>query len=512
MRLLLATLGAALLLPANALGTVFVLDGGGWGHGVGLSQWGAEGAARAGWTYTRILGHYYPHTRLEIVTPRPVRVLLAEGRKQVAIGSAAPFLLVDARGRRVHVKARTLRFGPRLRLGKRELAPPLRVVAGAQPVTLDGTGYRGELELKVRDGGLMVVNTVALDRYLRGVVPYEMPLGWHLAAYEAQAVVARTYALATLKPGADFDLFADDRSQVYGGIPAERPETSQALGDTANRVLTYHGRVIVAYYSSSSGGRTAAVQTAFPGQQPEPYLVPVADPYDSISPYHEWDVVTDPGQLSRRFHWDVRDLRLDRDGAGRVRRVLLVGPRRTRAVSAAAFRRALGLRSTFFSLRVLSLERPSRSAVYGKPLVLGGFLRNARGVVLQERSPAGGWHAVRRVRTRPDGRFSALLRPRSTTAYRLEVDGEAGDPVEVQVARRIRVRASVGGLAGKVLPAAPVRIERKVGAGWRPVASVPVGPSGFFRTELSRAGSYRATAAAGSRYLASASPPVSVSR
>jgi hypothetical protein len=144
--------------------------------------------------------------------------------------------------------------------------------------------------------------------------------------------------------------------------------------------------------------------------------------------------------------------------------------------------------------------------------VLAGFLRNARDVVLQERTAAGGWHGVRRVRTAPNGRFRERLRPRFTTAYRLTLGGVVGDPVEVDVARRIRVRARGRGLSGKVQPAAPVRIERKVGGGWRPVARVPVGPSGFFRAELNRAGSYRATAAAGSRYLASASRPVSVSR
>ncbi len=440
-----------------------------------------------------------------------MRVLLAEDARRVAIGSAAPFLLVDARGRKVHVQPRTLRFGPQLELGGRRLVPPVRVVPGAQPVTLGGTGYRGELELKVRDGGLLVVNHVALDRYLRGVVPYEMPTGWHAAAYEAQAVVARSYALAVMHPGADFDLFADARSQVYGGIPAERPETSRALGQTANRVLTYHGRVIVAYYHSSSGGRTAAVQEAWPGQDPEPYLVPVADPFDTISPYHRWHAVVRPQGLARRFRWDVRDLRLERDASGRVERVLLVGPHRVRTIAANEFRRRLGLRSTFFSLRVLSLERPGR-AVYGRPLALGGFLRNASGVVLQERRPGGGWRDVRRVRTGSDGRFLARLRPRATTWYRLSVDGAGGDPVEVRVARRIAVRASGAVLAGKVLPAAPVRIERRVGDRWRPVAAPPVAPSGAFRAQLPRPGRYRAAAPAGSSYLASTSPAVSVAR
>ncbi len=507
---LLVTLLAALAAPGGAsAGAVFVVDGGGWGHGVGMSQWGAEGAARAGWSYRRILGHYYPHTRIEVVPARDVRVLLADGRRRVAIGSRAPFLLVDARGRKTHVAARTLRLSARLHVGKGRLVPPVRVVAGAQPVTLDGRGYRGQFVLKVRDGKLLVVNVVALDRYLRGVVPYEMPSGWHAAAYEAQAVVARSYALAVMHPGADWDLFADTRSQVYGGIRAERRETSLALGATAGRVLTYGGRVIVAYYHSSSGGRTEAVQTAWPGQDPEPYLVPVGDPFDSISPYHRWSAVLRPAGLSKRFRWDVRDLRVERDGSGHVTRVLLVGPRRTRALDPTAFRRALGLRSTYFSVSVLSLAA-RREAVFGQALRLGGFVRNARGVLLQQRGPSGAWRTVGRVRAGSDGRFGALVRPRYSTAFRLVVGGAAGDPVDVSVARRIAVRVDGGGLAGKVLPAAPVRIERLVGRGWRPVREIPVGPSGFFRASLGRAGEYRATAPAASRYLASASGPVSV--
>jgi hypothetical protein len=103
------------------------------------------------------------------------------------------------------------------------------------------------------------------------------------------------------------------------------------------------------------------------------------------------------------------------------------------------------------------------------------------------------------------------VRPRFSTAYRLAVDGQAGTPVEVEVARQIDVRADGALLAGKVVPAAPVRIERRVGSTWKPVRRVPVGPSGVFRAELAHAGQYRATAEGG-RYLASASRPVSVDR
>src|SRR5690242_3538872 len=110
----LAFLGA----PGQALaGALFLIDGSGWGNGLGMSQWGAEGFAVHGWGYRQILAHYYPHTTLGTAHDQPVRILLAEKEQRVSIGSSAPFLLVDARSHRIHVHARTLRFGPRLRFG-----------------------------------------------------------------------------------------------------------------------------------------------------------------------------------------------------------------------------------------------------------------------------------------------------------------------------------------------------------------------------------------------------------
>src|ERR1700709_1683930 len=106
MRLFGATVLAALALPAaGSAGTVFLLDGRGWGHGVGMSQWGAEGYARHGFGYRQILGHYYPHTHIGVAGPRDVRGLLVEPRARVGLGSAAPFLVVDATGRKLHLPA-----------------------------------------------------------------------------------------------------------------------------------------------------------------------------------------------------------------------------------------------------------------------------------------------------------------------------------------------------------------------------------------------------------------------
>src|SRR5207248_2689312 len=224
--------------------------------GVGMSQWGAEGYARHGYDYRRILAHYYPHTHIGIADPRDVRVLLSRAQDSVRIGSASPFVVVDARGMTLHLPARSVVVDRKFMLRHKHLRQPVRFDPGIQPLTVGGAGYRGSVVVKATPDGLMVVNVLPLDRYLRGVVPWEAPRGWHAQTYEAQAVAARSYTLATLHPTKDFDLFPDQRSQMYGGIAAEREETNLAIGATAGQVLVWQDRIIAAFYFSTSGGRT----------------------------------------------------------------------------------------------------------------------------------------------------------------------------------------------------------------------------------------------------------------
>src|SRR5204863_8675163 len=124
------------------------------------------------------------------------------------------------------------------------------------------------------------------DSYLLAVLPAEMPSHWLQQALDDQAVAARSYALSSLRPGASFDVYPDTRSQEYLGIGTERSTTDAAVEETAGRVLTWHGEVARTFFSASSGGRTAANEDAWPGMQPVPYLRSVADPYDTVSPYH----------------------------------------------------------------------------------------------------------------------------------------------------------------------------------------------------------------------------------
>ena len=325
MRVWIAVAAAALAIPAAAsAGTVFLLDGRGWGHGVGMSQWGAEGYARHGFDYKQILAHYYPETHIGIAQPREVRVLLVQS---TAVGSHRLDGAVHGR-RRAWAQAAPAGAGGRDRqavhaAGTSSLTQPLRFVAGAQPLEVDLAAYRGDVVVKAKPDGLMAVNVLPLDRYLRGVVPWEAPKGWHEQTYEAQAVAARSYTLATLKPGEDFDLYPDARSQMYGGVAAERTETNLAIGATAGQVLVWRDRIVPGYYFSSSGGRTSSVHDAWPQARQVPYLVSVSDPYDYISPHHVWptQVLSEAKVASVLGVSGVRDIQVLHNSSGRARAV-----------------------------------------------------------------------------------------------------------------------------------------------------------------------------------------------
>ena len=118
--------------------------------------------------------------------------------------------------------------------------------------------YRGFLMIQNRGQKLTVINNVDLEDYIKGVVPSEMPSGWEMEALKAQAVAARSYALANLGKRASlgFDLKDTPEDQAYGGASAETARTNSAVDETSGLVLTYNYKVVPAYYSASAGGKT----------------------------------------------------------------------------------------------------------------------------------------------------------------------------------------------------------------------------------------------------------------
>ena len=110
--------------PAGS-GALLVLSGHGWGHGVGMSQYGAYGYAQHGWTYQRILTHYYPGTTLGPAPRSSVRILVAS-QKTVTIGSTTPWSVRDATGTKLPLEVGTVTLGPALTIDGTTLQPPLR--------------------------------------------------------------------------------------------------------------------------------------------------------------------------------------------------------------------------------------------------------------------------------------------------------------------------------------------------------------------------------------------------
>src|SRR5512132_453350 len=267
---LVAFLAAALLGPAGARpqtqpatveATTFVITGHGWGHGVGMAQWGAYGYAKHGVAYDKILAHYYPGTTLSPSPATTLNVLLVEGAARVVVSSSGPFSVRDAAGAVHQLAGGDIPLTAALKIKTDPTRPvealpgPLTFLPGKSPLWLKNP-YRGTFTISASGKKLTVVNTVGIEAYTRGVVSSEMPHDWPLEAVKAQAVAARSYALAHLRGGA-FDVYNDTRDQVYGGIAAETPLGDEAVADTKRQVLLYDGKVASTYFFSTSGGRTS---------------------------------------------------------------------------------------------------------------------------------------------------------------------------------------------------------------------------------------------------------------
>jgi stage II sporulation protein D len=524
------TASSAMPSVAGPQSSVLVVTGRGWGHGVGMSQWGARGYARHGWSYKQILAHYYPGTRLVSGGEPRVRVLLEQGVNVATFGCPTRMTVNDGSGAYRSLAAGTYGVGPKLvfqvghervrvhdqkgshvvtRVVSRRLQSPVIVECRTAPLLFDGRPYHGLFVFRAAGGKLSVVNSLPLDTYVRDVVGAEMPSRWGLAALEAQAVAARSYAVATLHPTADFDEYTDDRSQVYGGIAAESPSTDYAVAQTSGQVLTWDGRIAVTYYSSSSGGRTADVRDVFPTAAAVPYLRSVPDPYDAASPNHEWGpFVFSPGSLGSALGAgsSISSVSIDRGPSGRAIDVdLHLASGGIDRIAAKRVEDALHLRSTWFSIGTLGLSASGTRLLYGSHVTLSAQISDVAGVTLEQRLGSGAWRSVTTVHA---GTHLTLV-PKGTTSYRLSALGVAAPALAVSVAPRIWAKPLAPQLLeGRIQPRpdGAVTVSRYERGGWRIVAHPRVDALGVFRSPLRlRPGTYRVDVAADGRLAANES-------
>ncbi len=438
--------------PAGAAVTV-TAKGAGFGHGIGMSQYGAYGQAKAGRTANQILTHYYKGTAVtKGDTSRTVRVLLRNSSSvrfsgaTSLVGSSrnlsadATYVMKVSGGSTVLTSSRGKRIASVA--GAMRVAAPSGgsiLVAGSAINGVNGGRYRGAIEL--RSG--QVINQLTVDDYVRGVVAGESPASWPAAALQAQAVAARTYGITSVKAG-DFDHYPDTRSQVYRGVTGETATTNAAVAATAGQYVTYNGKPITAYFFSTSGGRTENVENSFIGATPQPYLKSVDDPWDKASPRHRWQIKYTRASLQRRLGgWVKGTLKsvdvIKRGVSPRVVRADIVGSKGRTRVTGPQLRARLGLNDTwvqfvFSNATTKPLPDPDpdppsttpgggvvasrATGALGLPSVGAGILAQviaqppgygtARGRVW----PDGGGRVVR-LQVREDGRWRTSVRVRA---------------------------------------------------------------------------------------------------
>lgn len=493
------TTTATTSVPTTTVSTaasVIAISGHGWGHGLGLSQWGAYGYAQHGWTYQQILAHYYTGTTLGTAKIGTVRVLVAS-EKSPTLSSTVPWTVTDAAGTKQQLAAgSTPALVPALQ-------PPLTFTA-AQPIAVDGHAYRGKLVVGV-DGKLLdVVNVVGLESYVKGVVPAEMPANWSPEALKAQAVAARSYALANLAKGRSFDLYGDGRSQVYGGVAAETPATNADVDATKGQIVLYAGKVADTLFFSSSGGMTASALEST--GVAVPYLVPVSDPYDTLSPYHDWGpVLFDAAKVAKQLKLSapIADLTAANGASGRVKAVTVTSTNDAAATfTGNQLRGTLDLRSNWFTPALLQIGASAKTMTYGGAVSLTGVVQGAQGVTLEAKTAGADWAPLGALIPAASGDFATVLKPAVTTSYRLAWGNVRAGLAKVSVAARVAATLGTAGVQGTerpVVSGAPVELQQQQpDLTWTTVATGTTDATGAFAFAGSpAAGTYRVRATPG---------------
>src|SRR3954454_18040579 len=468
----------ALAGPASAASSSnWTIRGAGFGHGIGLSQYGAYGYAAHGSDWKAIALHYFAGTHLGNAAGRTIRVLLQSGNGTVWVSGAT------------RAGSHKLDSTKSYRLMRHGLGVELRTARGKRIATMTGVvpvssssgsfvlggramnglsdgRYRGTMEVRPGTfGGLMAVNALPLDDYIQGVIVGEMPTSWPQPALEAQAVVARSYALVTDAGGAIFDQYPDTRSQMYYGMSRETSGTNQAVQSTAGEVVMYGNQVASTYYFSTSGGRTENVENSWPGSAPVPYLQSVDDPYDNLSPRHRWRFVWSKSKLDAKLgsfvKGKLKNLKVTKRGVSpRIVNAQVIGTRGTTTVTGPQLRSRLGMFDTwayFVNVKSgqggASTQQPGSGEdttltdgggakaakaswlrewlpVQPRKLVISGSISSAPKKLTLQHKVGTKWKTVGYGTTDRNGRYALIVKKRGV--YRVLGGGAVGPAVRIR--------------------------------------------------------------------------------
>ena len=294
-------------------------------------------------------------------TPQ-IRVLLKEDFRSVSVEGSdlASLVVIKAEDGKIHLSdgnGRGLGSGSGFRLEPRV----------EKQLKLDGVPYHDVIEVFINPlSRSVVVNEVALESYLRGVVPNELASTdrSRSEALKTLTIAARTFAYSSLGQNAarGFDVYSDSRSQVYRGVRSEKPLSNRMIDATRGIIATYRDKPIVAFYSSTCGGRTEDYREVFQ-RDSIPYLQGGAACPDTSSPYHSWDEHIPISRIQERLDRLAGVGKLERlepirkSRWGRTVEMRFVGSKGEKVLKGLNIRSALGLRSNWITDFDVHLDR-----------------------------------------------------------------------------------------------------------------------------------------------------------
>ncbi|MGH2724453.1 MAG: SpoIID/LytB domain-containing protein [Actinomycetota bacterium] len=386
----------------------FTFHGSGYGHGLGMGQYGMLGLARAGWLPAKILRHYYTGTKVKKKPPpeKRIRVGLVQDDTEVKLRSVdGPYVFQLQNGKVIETVPDGKNRWVRVKDGKYKIEKPSGALVGGKlwggkktdlyaipqdsRIWVADWGHhvmRGKVAFNIIDDNhLDVVADVPVQQYVFGVS--EVPNTWHKMALRTQAIASRTFAYWRLlgpRTGCSCDILSTTADQFYTGADKETAFKGNrwvsAARKTKKKVVLHKGTPIYSVYGSSSGGHTEAIQNVWPAAAASPYLKGVCDPKDDVpeNPNTTWkatftaSAVTDALKPYTGGIGTVESFKkYDRGVSGRVTTVKVVGSSGSKVVGGWNIRTALGLKDTRFyvnkNLNITGQIRQKYDAIDCKP-------------------------------------------------------------------------------------------------------------------------------------------------
>jgi len=304
----------------------------------------------------------------DINTSGLIRIAIAHNAKKAAMDIRGRTRIVDMSTGDQKSVAEQISFQVTAAPGKKQgvnvgpytLGSMVRItpLEGEDRLKINNRSYRGSILIKAdKEQTITVIEELGLEEYLYGVLPLEMGNNWPLEALKAQAVAARTYALGNMNRFGEmgFDLWSDQRSQMYGGASVSAPRVVEAVKATDSEVLTYKGRLVPAFYHANCGGRTA--RPPWGDMEYTRTLSGVSCRYCSNSGNYRWQTIISEAKILAFLEnygftpGTVKAIRIaDRDRSGRATILKFMGPKNGKSIDIKDFRRAVGsseFRSSF---------------------------------------------------------------------------------------------------------------------------------------------------------------------